>query len=223
MRIELEGIVQWFPPNRRILEVVSLAAEEGEQVRILGASGSGKSVLAAILCGMRQPSEGVIKIDGEEWQAKAPDRWSRLRGKRFGMLMRETEFFPNMDLFSNLVLPRRLLGEDPQKTRQAVQEILVQTGLEKAMHRAASRLSPLEKCQAGMAAAFLGEPDILIADSFTSGLTAREEALIWGQFTSLLKEKPTTLILLTDQAVGEYRWDKTRYLRDGKLYEGETR
>jgi len=220
MRIELEGIVQWFPPNRRILEVASLTAEEGEQVRILGASGSGKSVLASILCGMRQPSEGVIKIDGEEWQEKASDRWSRLRGKRFGMLMRETKFFPNMDLLSNLVLPRRLLGEDRQEVRKAAREMLGRTGLEKAMHRMASRLSPLEKCQAGMAAAFLGDTDILIADSFTSGLTVCEEALVWGQFTLLLKEKPITLILLTDQAAGEYRWDKTQYLRDGKLYDG---
>ena len=60
--LRAEKIVQWFPPNRRILEEVDLVVQAGESVSVLGGPGSGKTLLMEILSGFRTPSAGRVYV-----------------------------------------------------------------------------------------------------------------------------------------------------------------
>ena len=222
MKIELEDIVQWFPPDRLILDGVNLVLKEGEQVSILGEPGSGKSLLVGILGGTLRACEGRIRIDGEEWQDKKKDRWERLRRKKYGILLREPGFMKNLNMIDNVALPLLLAGENGLASRKKARRQLQDLGVENAAYRNPGQLSLYESSVMGLARAVLHQPEILLADSFTEHLTREEEAKVWKRLRSLPGGGKMSLIQVTGRRDSSQYTERRYFLRKGRIYEDES-
>ena len=91
----------------KALKNISMKIEDGDQIAIVGKSGSGKSTLLNILGGMDMPSEGVVRIDGEELPVKESKR-AKYRREKLGFVFQFFYLIPSLSVYDNICLPLHL-------------------------------------------------------------------------------------------------------------------
>ena len=152
---------------RRVLELPGLALACADSCAITGPSGSGKSTLLAILAGFLPPSEGEVRLDGEDLYPggrSRPDRW---RGARIGLVPQLLHLIDSLDALSNVRLAQQLAGRDAPREARAVLEEL---GLATRADALPEALSLGEQQRIAVARAVVNRPRLLLADEPTSSL-----------------------------------------------------
>ena len=102
--IECIGLKKTFDNNEKVLNGIDLKIEKGSITVILGLSGAGKSILLKHLLGLMLPTDGVIKILGNDLRALNPEQLKELRG-RFGVLFQNSALFNDMTVIENVMFP----------------------------------------------------------------------------------------------------------------------
>src|SRR4028118_33227 len=103
-----------------ILRGISLSVTQGETVAILGASGSGKSSLMAIVSGLERATAGTARVLGEDMSALSEDALARLRGRSIGVVLQAFHLLPTMTALQNVMVPMELAGgDDPRRRAEA--------------------------------------------------------------------------------------------------------
>jgi putative ABC transport system ATP-binding protein len=149
------------------LRGVSLHAEPGELVAVMGPSGSGKSTLLACVAGLDEPDGGLVEIAGERMSRRPEARRAALRSASIGMLFQSGNLIPHLDVEGNVLLAQEICGRaDPGVARA----ILVSLGLGARAGALAEQLSGGELARAGLAVALANDPPLLLADEPTGEL-----------------------------------------------------
>ncbi len=190
---------------------VSFEIGRGEIVGLLGHNGAGKSTIMKMITGFLEPSEGTIRIAGD-------DIWSDLRGaqSRIGYLPENCPVYPEMTVVDFLDYSASLRGLDQTGRDRAVLRAIHQTELEEKASAAIATLSRGYRQRVGVAQALLHQPEILILDEPTNGLDPSQI----GHMRELIRElgKQATVIVSTHilQEV-EAVCDRALILRKGQL------
>jgi phospholipid/cholesterol/gamma-HCH transport system ATP-binding protein len=168
--IEVEGIVTHFAAQT-VHDGVSFTVPRGTLVGLIGASGSGKSVLLRELIGLQRPSAGRVRLLGTDMWGATPHELDAVR-QRFGMMFQDGALFSSLTVAQNVAVPLR---EHTRLTASTVQSIvalrLLQAGLPvDAGAKLPSELSGGMRKRAAVARAIALEPEILFLDEPTSGL-----------------------------------------------------
>jgi phospholipid/cholesterol/gamma-HCH transport system ATP-binding protein len=157
----------------RALDGVSFEVMEGETRIILGAAGSGKTVLLKTAMGLNPPSRGRIFLLGEDITAKPEGALFDLRSK-LGMLFQESALFDSMTVAQNVAYPllnqKAFLEMPREKMEGRVRESLRFVELEQTMEKYPSELSGGMRRRVAIARAVVGKPPLLFYDSPTAGL-----------------------------------------------------
>lgn len=179
-----------------ILHDVSFSVTPGETLAIVGASGSGKSTLLGLLAGLDLPSEGSVKLHGQDLFAMGEDQRAALRGQHVGFVFQSFQLVGHLTALENVMLPLELRGETVQ-VRERAQAMLERVGLGRRLSHYPRTLSGGEQQRVALARAFVTRPDILFADEPTGSLdTATGEAVIALMF-ELNRDAGSTLVLVT--------------------------
>ncbi len=157
---------------------VSFSIRPGEVVALIGASGTGKSVLLRECIGLHRPSGGHLRLFGEDVWALPARRLGEIRA-RYGVLFQEGALFSSLTVAENVAVPLREHAELPPRLRDEVVTMKIRlAGLPmEAAHKRPSELSGGMKKRAALARALALEPELLFLDEPTSGLdpiSARE-------------------------------------------------
>ena len=94
-----------------ILKGIDLHVQRGQSVAILGASGSGKSSLMAVLTGLERASGGRVEIGGVDFGALGEDDLARARRGRIGIILQSFHLLPTMTALENVAVPLELAGQ----------------------------------------------------------------------------------------------------------------
>ncbi len=198
-----------------ILRDVALEITPGETLAVVGASGSGKSTLLAILAGLDTPTEGSVRLDGEEIFALDEDARARLRGRLVGFVFQSFQLLPALTALENVMLPLELAnGEDCE--RQA-REMLERVGLGERLHHYPKHLSGGEQQRVALARAFVVQPALLFADEPTGSLDARSGAEVIELLFAMNRERGTTLVLVTHDEALAGRCGRVIRLAGGRI------
>lgn len=168
-KIEIRGLKKSFGENK-VLKGVDLEVEEGEILVILGASGSGKSVLLKHIIGLLRPDEGSIFVKGVDITRLNESELNEIR-KSFGMVFQNSALFDSMTVFENVAFPlveHTKLSEEEIKER--VTEKLNILGLYNVEDKYPAELSGGMKKRVGLARAVILNPEIVLYDEPTTGL-----------------------------------------------------
>ncbi len=199
----------------RILDDVSFSIEAGEAVAIVGASGSGKSTLLGLLAGLDAPSDGEVRIRGQDLFALDEDGRAALRGACVGFVFQSFQLLPALTAVENVMLPLELAGR--RDARQEAEAWLGRVGLSGRLGHYPRQLSGGEQQRVAVARAFAPRPALVLADEPTGNLdVATGEAVIELMF-SLNAESGTTLVLVTHDAALAARCKRTLRLAAGRL------
>jgi phospholipid/cholesterol/gamma-HCH transport system ATP-binding protein len=168
--LEVQELVTRFGAER-IHDGVSFAVRRGEMVALIGASGTGKSVLIKEVIGLIRPAAGTIRLFGADVWRSSPEEMNALR-RRFGMLFQDGALFSSLTVAENIAVPFR---ENTELSMELVSPLvgfkLSLVGLPpETGAKMPAQLSGGMRKRAALARALALEPEILFLDEPTSGL-----------------------------------------------------
>ena len=203
-----------------VLKGVDLDIVAGESLAILGASGSGKSSLMAVLSGLERASGGSVSVSGVDFGSLDEDGLAKARRGRIGIVLQAFHLLPTMTALENVAVPLELDGADDPFTRAAAE--LEAVGLGHRMDHYPAQLSGGEQQRVAIARAVAPRPAILFADEPTGNLDASTGASVIELLFDRQRAAGATLLIIThDPALAE-RCERVIEMRDGRII-GERR
>jgi phospholipid/cholesterol/gamma-HCH transport system ATP-binding protein len=215
--IHIKGLKKSFGSND-VLNNINLDVKRGENVVILGKSGTGKSVTIQCIVGMLVPDEGEVCVFGEEVAGMSEKQLKELRMK-IGFLFQSGALYDSMTVRENLEFPltRVLKLKDQAEIDKRVDEVLNGVGLLDAIDKMPSDLSGGMRKRAGLARTLIVKPEIMLYDEPTTGLdpvTSREISELILQMQK--KYKTTSIIITHDIECASITADRIVVMKDGE-------
>jgi len=223
--IELENIRKSYADGSQmhhVLNQLNLSVERNEFVAILGPSGSGKSTLLAIAGLLLSADEGRIRIAGQDLTGLNQGQWTKKRLELLGFIFQDHQLLSYMKIGDQLELVAKLKGEKDKKKRQEeVKALLADLGIETCYHQYPNQMSGGQKQRAAIARAFIGNPQVILADEPTASLDPDRGQEIAQLIQKEVKSKNKSAIMVThDRSILTYV-DTIYELKHGQLLKVE--
>ena len=222
--IEIKNISKSFK-DKQVLFNISGKFEKGRTNLIIGASGTGKSVLLKCLVGLLEPDVGSVLFDGRDFSSANKKLTTEIR-REIGMLFQGSALFDSKNVEENVKFPLDILTETPEKEKlEKVNHCLELVGLNKVNQKMPSELSGGMKKRVGIARAIVNDSKYLFCDEPNSGLDPLTAIKIDDLILELTQKLNTTTIVVTHDMnsvveIGEY----IMFLHEGKkLWEGNNK
>ncbi len=206
MSIQVEYLTKIFD-NKKVLDNISFNVEDGEVLSIVGFSGSGKSTILKILCGLLEPDEGSIKISEGD----------------IAMVFQYSALFDSLNVFDNISFALQERKEfKGMYTRQDLKEIVKKSlntvGLSGIEEKFPHELSGGMQKRVSLARAIVTKPRYILYDEPTAGLDPVASTVIEDYILRLRDETKSTSIVVTHQMSTIKRCsDKVIMLYDGHI------
>lgn len=220
--ISIKGLKKSFG-TKEVLKNINLDLKKGENVVILGRSGTGKSVTIQCIVGMLKPDAGSVKVLGKE-VAELPEKELKELRMKIGFLFQSGALYDSMTVRENLEFPltRVLKLKDQAEIDKKVEAALESVGLLDAIDKLPSDLSGGMRKRAGLARTIVVDPEIMLYDEPTTGLdpiTSREISELI--LTIQKKQKTSSIIITHDMECARVASDRVLIMNDGQyLAEG---
>ncbi len=194
--IEVKNVKKSFG-EKTILHDVSLVMETGKCNLIIGASGSGKTVLMKCMVGLFTPDSGTIIYDNKSMSELAVDEKKSLR-QQIGMLFQGSALFDSMTVEKNIKFPLDMFTKlSHSEKMKKVDEVLARVNLEGANKKFPAEISGGMKKRVGIARSIVLNPKYLFCDEPNSGLDPQTSLVIDRLINDLTKEFNTTTVVVT--------------------------
>ena len=194
--VDIEHLKKSFGRNQ-VLRDINLKMHKGENLVVLGKSGSGKSVLIKCLVGLIDPDEGKLTVLGKNISDLNSGELNAVR-KKIGFLFQSAALYDSMTVRENLEFPLR---GDKKMTRvemdALVMEELKNVGLENAIDKMPSELSGGMRKRIGLARTLILKPEIMLYDEPTTGLDPITSKEISRLILDVQKKYNTSSIIIT--------------------------
>jgi phospholipid/cholesterol/gamma-HCH transport system ATP-binding protein len=216
--IEIKGLYKSFGENH-VLRGVDLDVYKGENVVVLGRSGTGKSVLIKILVGLLKPDAGTIKILDMNVDKINPRELNNLRLK-VGFSFQNSALYDSMTVRENLEFPLVRNSKHLSRTEinKAVEEVLEGVGLSQTINQMPSELSGGQRKRIGIARTLILNPQIMLYDEPTAGLDPTTCIDINNLINEVQERYHTSAIIIThDLTCAKQTGDRMAMLLDGKF------
>jgi putative ABC transport system ATP-binding protein len=198
-----------------ILKGIDLDILRGESLAILGASGSGKSSLMAILSGLERASGGDVSVGGFDYSTLDEDGLARARRGRIGIVLQSFHLLPTMTALENVAVPLELAGNRDAFSRAA--EELGAVGLGHRLDHYPAQLSGGEQQRVAIARAVASRPTIIFADEPTGNLDAATGAAVIDLLFARQQAAGATLLIITHDPLLAERCGRIVEMRDGRI------
>ena len=223
--IALENIRKSYADGNQmhhVLNQLNLSVEPNEFVAILGPSGSGKSTLLAIAGLLLSADEGRIRIAGQDLTGLNQGQWTQKRLELLGFIFQDHQLLSYMKIGDQLELVAKLKGEKDKKKRQEeVKALLADLGIEACYHQYPNQMSGGQKQRAAISRAFIGNPQVILADEPTASLDPDRGQEIAQLIQKEVKSKNKSVIMVThDRSILTYV-DTIYELKHGQLLKVE--
>ena len=219
--IELQQIKKSYADGNQMRNVIcdlNLTVEPQEFVAILGPSGSGKSTLLSIAGLLLSSDSGQVIIGGQNLTNLKQSEWTKKRLELLGFIFQDHQLLPYMKIGDQLEVVAKLKGEkDASKRKEEVKGLLAELGIENCYGQYPNQMSGGQKQRAAIARAFIGNPQLILADEPTASLDPERGKEIAQLIQREVKSKHKSAIMVThDRSVLEYV-DTVYEMKKGKL------
>jgi phospholipid/cholesterol/gamma-HCH transport system ATP-binding protein len=196
--VEFEHVALAFDDDV-VLRDVSFTVPHGKMTILIGASGSGKSVVLKLILGLLRPDAGIIRVNGTRIDNLPEARLIKARDD-IGMLFQESALFDSLTVAENVGYKLYEETDMPaEEVRDRVEEVLGFIGLAEYLDRLPSELSGGQKRRVAIARAMAARPRLLLFDEPTSGLDPIIAKTVDAEILKLRDLEKVTSILVTHQ------------------------
>jgi ABC-type lipoprotein export system ATPase subunit len=199
------------------LRDVDLSVAQGERVAVMGPSGSGKSSLLNLICGLDSPTSGTVSVAGVRLSDLNDDERTRMRREKIGMIFQTFNLLPTLGAVENVALPLRLRGIRRKEAEHRAVTMLERVGLKSRITHRPDEMSGGERQRVAIARALIFSPPLLLGDEPTGNLDSATGEEILGLLDDLQRELNSTLLLVTHNELAASFCDRVIALHDGKI------
>lgn len=209
--IEVTNLAKSFELSKgktvQILNGLSLSANYGEFISILGVSGSGKSTLLKCMSGLLQPSQGKVEIQGLDPYQTSPNKLAKLRRESLAFIFQSYNLVPALPIIENIALPLRLSGK--KVNNQEILELLEKLQFKADSKAFPSTLSGGEQQKIAIARA-------IFADEPTGALDSTSRQIVFDILRTLANQGKCILMVTHDIELAS-KTDRALILKDGLI------
>jgi phospholipid/cholesterol/gamma-HCH transport system ATP-binding protein len=217
--IEINNLRKGFG-TQEVLKNVSLYLFKGENLAVLGKSGSGKSVLIKCIVRLFDADFGTINVLGEDVSALNNERLGELR-KKIGFLFQSGALYDSMTVRQNLEFPLKRIkrGLTQMEINEKINEALENVGLSDTLNKMPSQLSGGMRKRISLARTIVVDPMIILYDEPTTGLDPATSDEISALINDVQKKyKTSSLIITHDIECARNTANRIIMLNDGEVY-----
>ncbi|MCR1874576.1 ABC transporter ATP-binding protein [Paraclostridium bifermentans] len=199
------------------LNDANLKINKGEFVAIVGPSGSGKSTFLHLVGGLERPSNGTIKVDGQDICCLSDKELARYRRQKVGFVFQQYNLIPVLNVAENIELPVKL--DNRKVDKDYINELMNLLGISERKDHLPSQLSGGQQQRVAIARALSAKPSIILADEPTGNLDTKTTEEVINLLKSSIKKYNQTLIMITHNENIAKKADRIISIVDGKLNE----
>ena len=207
-----------FGGNRvEALRNVNFTVEHGEYVAIMGESGSGKTTLLNLLAALDKPTEGTVKLEGQNLFDIKDSAMASFRRDNIGFVFQEFNLLDTFTLEDNILLPLVLAGKRYSEMVRRMQPIVLQLGIRGLLKKYPYEVSGGQKQRAAVARALITGPRIILADEPTGALDSRSTDELLDQFTQI-NDQGQTILMVTHSVKAASHAGRVLFIKDGEVF-----
>ncbi|MDP1622192.1 MAG: ATP-binding cassette domain-containing protein [Bacteroidales bacterium] len=217
--IEISGLKKSFG-QQEVLINISLKLMNGENLVVLGKSGSGKSVLIKCIVGLLHADGGTINVFEKDLNTLNSNEFNELR-KKIGFLFQSGALYDSMTVKQNLEFPLHRIKTEltDKEVQEKIAEVLENVGLADALHKMPSQLSGGMRKRISLARTIVVDPMIMLYDEPTTGLDPVTSDEISSLINDVQKKYKTSSVIIThDIKCALNTANRIIMLRDGEVY-----
>lgn len=216
--ISIKGLYKSFD-DLEVLKGIDFNLYKGENVAVLGKSGTGKSVLIKIIVGLLKPDSGEVLVLGKMVDKLNRKELDALR-LRIGFSFQHSALYDSMDVYQNLAFPLTMNVKNLSKKEvdDAVNEVLDAVGLIDKIKQMPSDLSGGQKKRIGIARTLILKPEIMLYDEPTSGLDPITSTEIIALINEVQQQFNTSSVIIThDLTCAKNTGNRIAMMLDGQF------
>ena len=216
--ISITGLYKSFG-DLKVLQGIDFNLFKGENVAVLGKSGSGKSVLIKIIVGLLKPDKGDVVVLGKQVEKLDGKELNELR-LRIGFSFQSSALYDSMNVYQNLAFPLTMNVKtlSRKEVENAVEEVADNVGLKDKLKQMPSDLSGGQRKRIGIARTLILKPEIMLYDEPTSGLDPVTSTEIIELIKEVQQQYNTSSVIIThDLTCAKNSANRIAMLVDGKF------
>ena len=220
--IVVEGLEKSFSKGDvrvDVLRGVDLRLDPGDQLAIVGQSGSGKSTFLHILGTLDRPTAGRIAFGGRDVFQRSDSALDALRNREIGFVFQFHHLLPDHDAMHNVMLPAIIGGVPMAEARASARDLLERVGLGHRLTHRPGELSGGEQQRVAIARALVRKPSLVLADEPTGNLDPGTAGEVFDMLVDLNAGTGATMVIVTHSMELAARFPRTMQVVDGRLEE----
>ena len=200
------------------LQDITLEIKKGEFSSILGPSGSGKSTLMHIIGLLDQPSNGTVKINGQDIATLNDNEISSLRNEFVGFVFQQFNLINKLTVLENILLPtlfsRKVLTYNPEVKAM---DLLRRFGIDSKANSKPNKISGGQQQRVAIARALIMSPQLILADEPTGNLDTKTGDEIMKLLKELNQQENITVVIVTHEKDIAEKTSRQIKVVDGKM------
>lgn len=181
----------------RVFQGIDFELQRGDLAAIMGMSGVGKTTLLNLLGTLDRPSEGTIRLDGEDLAVRSDLEISGLRNSKIGFVFQFYHLLPEFTALENISIPLLIRGTGRKEALPRARKLLDEVGLGAKANFRPGQMSGGEQQRVAVARALVNEPKVLLADEPTGNLDWKTGEMVLRLILDLHQKKGLSSVIVT--------------------------
>ena len=205
--------------NNSVLAVhdVSFQIPHGSFVGIMGASGSGKTTLLNLIATIDKPTNGVVRISGQNIVDMPDEAAAEFRRKHLGFVFQEYNLLETLTIYENIALALTIKEVSKEKIRPMIQNLSEKLDISAVLDKFPYEVSGGQRQRCACARAIVVNPDIILADEPTGALDSHAARQLLDTFAMLCREFSATILMVTHDVMAASYCDRILFMKDGEI------
>ncbi len=205
--------------NNSVLAVndVSFQIPHGSFVGIMGASGSGKTTLLNLIATIDKPTNGAVRISGQNIVDMPDEAAAEFRRKHLGFVFQEYNLLETLTIYENIALALTIKEVSKEKIRPMIQNLSEKLDISAVLDKFPYEVSGGQRQRCACARAIVVNPDIILADEPTGALDSHAARQLLDTFAMLCREFSATILMVTHDVMAASYCDRILFMKDGEI------
>ena len=205
--------------NNSVLAVkdVSFQIPQGSFVGIMGASGSGKTTLLNLIATIDKPTNGRIRISGQNIVDIPDEAAAEFRRRHLGFVFQEYNLLETLTIYENIALALTIKEVPKESIRPTIQSLSEKLDISAILDKFPYEVSGGQRQRCACARAIVVNPDIILADEPTGALDSHAARQLLDTLVMLCREYGATILMVTHDVMAASYCDRILFMKDGEI------
>ena len=218
--LEVENVSKRYETeNNSVLAVnnVSFQIPHGSFVGIMGASGSGKTTLLHLIATIDKPTNGTIRISGQNIVDLPDEAAAEFRRRHLGFVFQEYNLLETLTIYENIALALTIKAVPEESIRPMIQSLSEKLDLSAILDKFPYEVSGGQRQRCACARAIVVNPDMILADEPTGALDSHAARQLLDTLAMLCREYGATILMVTHDVMAASYCDRILFMKDGEI------